>query len=268
MKKEWKKTHTIYWKDELNDDFDEVGLTRISVPENYNYIRKGFFYNLCSNILYFVIAVPILAFYTYVILGIRTKGKKNLKEVKKTGAYLYANHVAISDVFKIQVLITPSKRTNIIGYSDSLSNKFLGKVVKMLGYIALPLRNDPKNFIKMNEALSYYTKKKHQYVLIYPEAHIWPYYTEIRNFKPGSFRYPSNDNMPVVPIVTTFHKRKLSKKPRQIIRVGKPIFPKEGLSPLENISYLHEKTLKAMKELSNVDQYQYIKYLKTPLDQK
>ena len=39
-KKDWEKSKTIYWSDELNDDFDEVGLKRPPVPKNYRYLRK------------------------------------------------------------------------------------------------------------------------------------------------------------------------------------------------------------------------------------
>ena len=38
-KKDWEKTKTIYWSDELNDDFDERGLDIPPVPENYKYTR-------------------------------------------------------------------------------------------------------------------------------------------------------------------------------------------------------------------------------------
>ena len=38
---EWKKSKTIYWKDELHDDFDELVLSRPSVPQNYKYIRSN-----------------------------------------------------------------------------------------------------------------------------------------------------------------------------------------------------------------------------------
>ena len=33
--KDWKKTKTIYWSDELNDDFDELLKERPKVPKNY-----------------------------------------------------------------------------------------------------------------------------------------------------------------------------------------------------------------------------------------
>ena len=37
--KEVKKTKVAYYKDELRDDFNEVGLSRPPVPEGYKYKR-------------------------------------------------------------------------------------------------------------------------------------------------------------------------------------------------------------------------------------
>ena len=43
-------------------------------------------------------------------------------------------------------------------------------------------------------------------ILIYPEAHIWPYYTKIRPFPSTSFRYPIKFNVPSFSITTTYQK--------------------------------------------------------------
>ena len=130
------------------------------------------------------------------------------------------------------------------------------------GYLPLPLKGDLKNMIRMQEAFEFYIKKK-QHILIFPEAHIWPYYTHVRPFKDGSFLYPAKCNAPVLPIVTTWRKSKFCKKPKQTLYILEPIFPKESLSINENKAYLHDETLKAMIEASNnVNQYEYVKYVK------
>ena len=260
--KDWKKTKTIYWSDELNDDFDEVGLSRPGVPDGFQYIRKGFFNTLIGGILYHGIAKPFLGIYC-LFKGIRWKNKSYLKELKGGGAFFYANHTAITDVFKLQSLVFFfGRRINILGYSDTLSMKFVAKLAWWLGYLPVPLKGDVKNLIALGSACEHYVKKG-QYVLIYPEAHIWPYYTKVRNFSGGSFIYPSKSSQPVVPVVTTWRKPLIGKKPKQTIYFGHPIFPKEGVSEMENKEYLHTECLKAMQEISNsVPQYEYIKYVK------
>lgn len=260
-KQDWKKTKTIYWSDEAHDDFNEVGLSRPSLPEDFKYERDNHFVNFFTKILYFGLAVPILGLAT-IFNGIKVKGRKNLKKVKKQGIFIYSNHVSVSDAFKIQTRIFPFKMTNILGYSDALSMPFFKHLVKGLGLIALPTKGDIKNMKKFTECFDYFIKKK-QNIIIYPEAHIWPYYTKIRNFREGSFLYPSLSAAPIVPIVTVFRKSKISKKAKQTLLIGEPIFPKEELTVMENKKYLHDECLKAMQLLSSsVKQYEYIKYIK------
>lgn len=267
MKKEWKKTKTIYWSDEINDDFDEVGLSRPEVPENYHYERVNPINRFFSGILYHGIAKPILGLFC-LFLGIRYKGKENLKLLKGQGAFIYANHVGISDVYKYQTtLFFFKKRVNILGYPDSLSIPVVKHIVRALGYLPVPNHGDLKNLVKLTDACKFYLDKK-QFLLIYPEAHIWPYYTKIRNFPSGSFIYPSKYNAPVVPVVTTWRKPLVGKKPKQTIYVCEPIFPRSDLSPQENKDYLYNECLNAMKQISeSVHQYEYIKYIKKEKEQ-
>ena len=254
-KKDWEKSKTIYWSDELNDDFDEVGLKRPPVPKNYRYLRK---LHVLGWIFYYLIAKPLLSIYCF-FHGIRVEGKENLKPLKKTGYFLYANHVAISDVFKFSAYAIPTKRVNIIGYSDILSVKGVGGLVKSLGY--LPIPDDIDNLKKLKEAIFKLVNKK-EIILIYPEAHIWPYYTKIRNFKDVSFIYPAESNKPVLPAVTIW-RGKEGKKPKQTIVFCKPVYPDPSLTPLENKKMLHDQCLLEMIDASNrYKQVEYIKYIK------
>ena len=260
--KDWKKTKTIYWKDELNDDFDEVGLSRPPVPKGYNYKRTNPINIFFSAILYHVVAKPIIGVYC-VCKGIRFVGKKNLKILNGSGAFIYSNHTAITDVFKFQSqCFFFGRRVNILGYSDTLSMPIVRNIARALGYLPVPLKGDLENMLALNEACEYYYKKN-QYILIYPEAHIWPYYTKIRNFHAGSFIYPASANAPVVPVVTTWRKPKIGKKPKQVVYIGRPIFPKEELSVQDNKNYLRDKCYEEMVRItSSVEQFEYLKYIK------
>ena len=253
--KDWKKTKTIYWSDELNDDFDEVGLKRPPVPKNYRYLRR---LHVLSWIAYYLIAKPFLGIYCF-FHGIRVKGRENYRSLKKTGYFLYSNHVAIADVFKFASYAIGTKRVNIIGYSDALSLKAIRPLIKALGF--LPIPKDIDNLKKLKDAIEVLVNKK-EAILIYPEAHIWPYYTKIRNFKDVSFSYPAEMNKPVLPAVTIW-RGKPGKKPKQTIIFCKPIFPNPDLTPLENKKFLHEQCLLEMKEISEkYEQVEYIKYIK------
>lgn len=259
---EWKKTRTIYWKDERNDDFDEVGLKRPPVPENYPYIRKNPFGIFFGGILYHLIAKPIFWIYC-TCKGIRFKNKHNLKQLHGGGAFLYSNHTAITDVFKFQAkAFFFGRKVNILGFSDTLSMKFVRGIARALGYLPVPLKGDLNNLVALSECCNYLITKKKQFVLIYPEAHIWPYYTKIRNFPDGSFNYPARYNLPVVPVVTTWRKPLVGKKPKQTVIFGEPIFPDPNLGLTESKNQLHDECYRRMKEISeSVNQYKYINYV-------
>ena len=259
-KYEWQKTHQIIYHDELNDDFNELeNVARPPVKPNYQYIHKNVFHRLLDNFVYYVIAKPILGCYC-LFHGIRYKGKKNLKILKRSGAFIYSNHVAISDVFKYQSFIIHFKRVNIIGYSDASSIPIAKSLVKSLGY--LPIPNDNENMLKLKDACIYLTKKRKEYVLIYPEAHIWPYYTKIRPFLSVSFHYPAEASIPVIPAVTIWRKVWYSKKPRQTVVFGAPIFPDKEKTVMENKKYLRDRCYEEMVKISqSYKQVEYIKYI-------
>ncbi len=267
-KQEWKKTKTIYWSDEYNDDFNELDGVEKRPPlkDNYQFVVKNPVRRLLDNGLYYLIAKPILGFFCY-FHGIRYKNKKNLRALKHQGAFIYSNHVSASDAFKFQAQIIKFKKVNIVGYSDATQIPVAKYLVKSLGY--LPVPTNPRDLLRFSEACEYIVKKKRQYVLIYPEAHIWPYYTRIRHFKYGSFRYPANCNAPVVPAVTVWKKRTGRKKPRQIVIFGTPIFPQEGKTKIENRDYLAEECYKQMVQISQqYNQKEYIKYIYTNKEEK
>ena len=68
----------------------------------------------------------------------------------------------------------------------NISLKGTGTLVEMLA--AIPI---PSNVAGMKNFLTTIQKKidKKSSITIYPEAHIWPYYTKIRPFKDVSFKY-------------------------------------------------------------------------------
>lgn len=257
---EWEKTRTIYWSDELNDDFNDLGIDRPRLAANYKYVHKNIFVRLWDGLLYYGIAKPILATYCF-FHGIRFKNRKVLKKLNHVGAFIYSNHVAISDAFKFAAYIIPFKKVNVVGYSDASSIPVAKHLVKSLGY--LPIPQGRENFNNFTKAIEYLVKIRKQYILIYPEAHIWPYYTKIRHFKTVSFHYPANMDIPVVPAVTVFRKSKFSDKPKQTVIFGEPIYPDPTLTVLQNKQMLAAKCFEEMEEISNsVKQYEYIKYIK------
>lgn len=257
--KKFKFGTTVYYEDELNDDFEKTNLKRVEIPEDFNY-NKGKVYRFFSNAFYFGIAIPILYLITH-CYGIKIKGKENLKKLNGENCFFYSNHTSFLDVLDIQTRVSPGRRTDILGYSDSLSNKFLGAITQFLGYMPIP--DSPKTFRKFQKALEERVTKLNHNIIIYPEAHIWPFYTDIRPFISTSFKYPAKLNRPIVPVTACYRKSKISKRAKITLYISEPIYPQEYLSVNENKEFLRDECYKEMKRVTQkYSTYKYVNYVK------
>lgn len=61
--------------------------------------------------------------------------------------------------------------------------------------------------------------------MIYPEAHIWPFYTGIRPFPDTSFRYPVQQKLPVFCLTNTYQRRGKSHIPQIVTYLDGPFYP-------------------------------------------
>ena len=87
-----KKKKVFYYDDELNNDFARMNLKHRRVDGNFKYLHKSWIWNACAFALYYFVAVPIIWFYTRVILGVRYVNKSALRPYRKTPCFLYGNH--------------------------------------------------------------------------------------------------------------------------------------------------------------------------------
>ena len=261
MKKEEQKI--VFYHDELNDDFANNGVDKkANIPNDYRYINNSFFFKVASFLVRYLFAIPVLWLANKLIFRPKIKNKKLLKQLRKKGYYVYANHVLPLDPVILPVMTQPSKTMVIISGHELFS---IGGIVNWLvkHFYAIPIPNQnvdmAKNFVN---CLSWHIKKRHR-VLIYPEAHIWPYYNGIRNFKAVSFKYAVNDNAPVIAATTTFKKRKGNKKPKPIIFLDGPFYPDLTLPEHERTKELRDRVYEAMKwRAGQDDNYAYIQYVK------
>ena len=256
------KLRVIYYSDELNEDFAGNNIKVKPIKNNYKYIRKSWFFKATSFLIKYLIAVPWLWFFDTFIFRVKVENKKVLKYYKKKGYFIYANHVLPFDPVVLPMKTHLKKKTVIIAGHELFSiSGFVSGFVSHL--YAIPTPNNDKQMIdNFNECLSYYIKKGER-VLIFPEAHIWPYYNDIRHFKSVSFRYPVDNNVPIFVATTTFRKRKGNQKPKPIIYIDGPFFPDETLPYREQVNDLAEKAFEAMcYRAHNENNYAYIEYKK------
>ncbi len=178
---------TIYYQDELNDEFSTKKIIPRKIDETYPYFRKNPIWNMMSYLLQNVLSMPIKVGYAKIKFHIQYIGKEKLKPYRNQGYFIYANHTQIfADTFIPSIGNYP-KRNFFIVNPENISMKGSGTIIKMLGAIPVPgNKTAMKHFL---EAIEKRILEKSS-ITIYPEAHIWPYYTKIRPFKDVSFQYP------------------------------------------------------------------------------
>ena len=222
-RKKVKEKKVIYYSDILNDDFAGTNIHSKPIDKNYKYIRKNIVWRFFARLLYLLV-LPIISFYEAVLLGVRFKNGRAVRKLKKA-CFLYGNHTAIIDAYTSPVL-SGLRGVKVLANPDAVSIKGIRTFVQMLG--ALPVANDYITTKNMLAAVEHYYKKGDN-IAIFPEAHIWKYYTGVRPFKDSSFYYPVKLNAPVVAFFTAYSKptglfRKL-KKADITVYVSDPIYP-------------------------------------------
>ena len=113
-----------------------------------------------------------------------------------------------------------------------------------------------KNFLNY---ISYRINKNNS-ITIYPEAHIWPYYTKIRPFKSVSFKYPIKLNKPVFCITNTYQKRS-NDKVKIVSYIDGPFFKNDNLSQKQAQEDLRNRVYEKMVERTKNSNVEVIKYI-------
>ena len=259
------KNKTIYYSDELNDDFASLGIKKKPLGDDFEYIHKNILWNTCSFVIYRMIAQPLVYVFVKVAHRQRFKNRKVLKTARKTGAFIYANHTnMLLDAF-VPNIVKLRKRGYILVGPDTTSIPGLKNIVEMVG--AIPLGQTLSENKEMLECINHRIAKNKGFITIYPEAHIWPYYTGIRDFKAGSFSYPCYTDTPVFAMTNCYQKKLIGKHPKVVTFVDGPFYPDKNLPMKERKEKLrkqcYDTRVKRAKENST---YSYIVYEKKDLE--
>lgn len=252
-----KNREVIYYKDELNDEFSTAKIEAKKIDKNYKY-EHSFLWEACSYLLQNIFSMPIKIGYSKIKFRLKYIGREKLKKYKNTGYFIYANHTQpFADTFIPSVANYP-KRNFLIVNPANVSIKYAEHIIEMLGAIPTPDdKTAAKNFLQTIEKR---IKQKYS-VTIYPEAHIWPYYTKIRPFKDVSFKYPVELNVPVFSLTNTY--QSYGKNKIKIVSyIDGPFFAKNELNKKEKQKDLRNIIYETMKERSKNSNVEYIKYVK------
>ncbi|MFA6667279.1 MAG: 1-acyl-sn-glycerol-3-phosphate acyltransferase [Bacilli bacterium] len=250
---------TIYYSNELNDEFSGIKKQEYQLESNYKYIHNNIFWRFFAFIVYRLVMTPVAYLYMKFKFDIKIVNRKAMKGYRNSGVFLYGNHTNIPADAYIPNLITFPQRSYVIVNSQNVAKKGTRTFMKMVG--ALPIPDSFKGMRSFIEAVEKRSVTDNA-IIIYPEAHVWPYYTKIRPYKSTSFRYPVQFSDPVFAFTTTYKKRKHRKAPKIIVYLDGPFFVNTEIPENLRKDDLRDKVFNAMEERSKNNDVEVIKYVK------
>ncbi len=244
-----------YYKS-FDEDFVESSDQNYTLPEDYIWIRKGRSARMARSILYSLGCIAARVYGTFV-LHAKIVRNADLKEFCDTGAVVYGNHTQpIGDVFMPALVCTP-KQCYTVAAPANLGIPFLGAVLPWMG--ALPVPDSFRGMAEFNEAIAQRLREKNC-IIVYPEAHVWPFYTEVRPYPATSFSYAVKNHVPAFCMTTTYQARRYSHKPRVTIYLDGPFEADPDLPEREKRTRLRDQVFSCMQERSRLSTYRYIEY--------
>lgn len=261
-----KAERVFYYESEEDDPIqtkEQERKEKVSLPEGYEFIPKNPFVRLYSAILFRIFKL-FGQYYERVYWQTKFYGREKLKGARGNGYVMYANHTnPFHDVFG--PALAADRRIFTIISPVNLKLPGIGKYLPMIG--GIPLGTNAEEKKAMNEAVDMRLKKQKKCLVIYPEAHVWPYYTGIKKFPAGdkSFKYAVRNDLPIFTMTTTYHKRKDKKHgdlPRMDVYVDGPFWPDKGKTDDENRAKLAKEAYDSMVKYSKKNTYNYFEYKK------
>lgn len=254
-----KTERVIYYADELNEEFSKAQIKAKAIDGDYRYLRPSLWGRLAHLLWYRVVFTPIAVLHSRVIHGHRTVGREKLKPFRGKGYFMYGNHTqAVGDAFIPNVLDLQQDHYVIV-HPNNVSMPLLGRITPHLG--ALPLPDDMEAYRNFISAVEQRVSEGNA-VVIYPEAHIWPYYTGVRPFGDGSFGYPVKLGVPVFCFTNTYQPRRCFKRPRIVTYIDGPFYPDEALPARRRRAQLRDEIYECMRDRASLSSVEWIKYVR------
>ena len=253
----------FYYASEEDDPIktdEQEKKVEVGLPEGYEFIPKNSFVKLYSAMLFRIFKL-FGQYYERGYWQAKFYGREKLKRARGKGYVIYANHTnPFHDVFG--PALAADRRIFTIISPGNLKIPGIGKVLPYIG--GLPLGKTKEEKKAFNDAVDERLKQK-KVLVIYPEAHVWPYATKVRKFPAGdrSFKYAVRNNLPIFTMTTTYHKRKDKKRgdlPRMDVYIDGPFWPDVNLGEDENRAKLAKEAYDSMVNYSKKNSYEYFQY--------
>ena len=192
-----------------------------------------------------------------IYLGLKYENRQVLRKLRGTGYFLYGNHTQpVGDVFTPAHCLFPRRIYTLV----SPANYGLPVIGKLLPYLgALPVADTAHGMRALQQALETRLQQGCG-IVVYPEAHVWEYYTGIRPFPATSFKFPVKYAVPVYAMTVTYQKARWGKRPRMVVYIDGPFAP-TGETAAQKAESLRAAVQTAMERRSRESNMEYIRYV-------
>ncbi|GHV98372.1 hypothetical protein lacNasYZ03_01870 [Lactobacillus nasalidis] len=249
---------TYYYRSE-SDDLVTAAQQDFRLPDGYQVFRKGAGWKVWN----FLVRTLALAFawpYSRLFLLVKVRGKEKLRPFRKRGCFVYGNHTQmLGDPFDPMTIVNPY-RYYALAAQANWGIPFLGKYV--IPVAGLPVGQDLKQSISLLKDVKYAYEQKQATIVIYPEAHLWPYYTKIRPFPATSLNFPVSLKAPCFAMTTTYQRCRWRRRPKITIYVDGPFYPDQTLGKKAAQEKLHAELYQCMTERAKLSDYEFCSYVK------
>lgn len=244
-----------------SDDFVQNKNQSYRLPEDYSWVQSGIFSRMLSRLLYLLAALAAFS-YCRLALHARVENRAVLRRCADSGCFLYGNHTQpVGDAFLPIWALFP-KRVYVVASPANLGVPILGPLLPLLGALPVP---ETIGGLKMLDQAVRLRVENGSCVAVYPEAHVWPWYTGIRPFPAASFGFPVECGAPSFCMTTTYQKRWRGKRPGVTVYLDGPFYPDGSLSRAEQKKKLRDEIFRRMELRSENSTCSYIRYEKEAL---
>ena len=246
-----------------SDDFVETADQEYELPADYRWIDDSRSGKVKYAVLHGV-GLVIASVYDKIILGRRVHDRDAIKRYHKEdggGYFIYANHTQPVGDATLPMLLSFPKRAYVIVSPANLGIPVLGPLLPYLG--ALPTPSNMQGLKELDEAVEQRLSEGSA-IMVYPEAHLWPWHTGIRPLPISAFSFPVATGRPVFTATTTYHESRFRKHPCATVYVDGPFYPDESLPKAKRKRKLRDEVQAAMERRAALSTCEYVHYEPDP----
>lgn len=229
--------------------------------ENYPYVDDSFRFRFLNRLLVPIVLRGLLRIMLHVKMGLRYKGRENLRKYKKElagGVITIANHCFRLDCPCVLLATRAPLDVKIPMFAPNFGTKD-GFFMRIVGGIPIPAAEAGMTAMKkFNEAFDEFHRRGYWFH-IFPEAKRWDFYKPLRPFQKGAFTMAYKYGMPLLPCVITYRERTgffrlfgPKELPLLQVEIGEPILPDKTQPRAQEVNRLIETAHKNMEKMAGI----------------